>query len=143
MRRGALDLRPRGVPAEDEPADNPPDVRVDRGDVIPERKVQDGRPGVRADAGQFRQEVWIRGERALVTFDNRFRALVEVHARRLVPSPPHNRKTSTRGAAASVVKRKFGQKPNVIRSHAFDPGPLQHHLRDQNPVRIGWPLTPG
>ena len=106
-------------------------VGVDRQDVSPEREVPDRRRRVRPDAGELGEIVRPALGRDLL------RGTMEIQAAAVVAEPlPLPDDVRRRSSGERCDCRPPLQPGEITRDHALDLRLLQHHLRDEDRVRV-------
>jgi len=106
-------------------------VGVDRQDVSPEREVPDCRSGVRPDAGELGEIVWPALGRDLLC------GTMEIQPATVVAEPlPFTDHVRRRRCRERCHCRPPFQPGEITRNHALDLRLLQHHLRDEDRVRV-------
>ena len=119
------------------PCDDPVDIGVDGRDRGAEGERRYGRCGVRPHPRQGRQRRRIRGHRASVLGDDDPRRSPQGRGPAVVaealPGPQNLRE---RGGGQRRRRREQRQEPQVGGHHPAHLRLLEHHLRDQDPVRV-------
>ncbi len=112
-------------------------VGLERDGRRPEREARDGPGDVRADPGQRLQLRDRLGQLASALGDQPAGRGVEVPRPGVVARPLPGLEDGGRRRGGEVAHgREPGEEPLVERYHRRDPGLLEHHLGDPDPVRI-------
>ncbi len=134
-----------GVPSGGDASNDPPNVRVDRGDRDAEGNRCHRCRGVGANTGELLKFVWIARDAALILLDDRSCRLEQGNRTAVIAeAAPGSDHRPESGRGQGLNRWKPPQELGVARGDPRSLRLLEHHLAHQDGVRIGeWIHAPG